>query len=1228
MDNTILQWNCNGLYAHLEEVKLLISKRKPFVICLQETLLKPNKIFKLFGYNTYRTDGEYVNKARGGVAICVDSRIRSDEVILNNCNLEIVCVKVFFPVEITICNCYIPPDTQIHLHDLQNIKNQITGPCIFLGDFNAHNVLWGSTSLNVRGQIIENFIDNNDLIILNSNMPTHLNTHSGNTSIIDLAIVTPVLSTLFWFQTNDDLCSSDHYPIWLSMYSSVLSESRRPRWILDKADWKSYATQVSFDQTYTECDDVDNINLHITEQIIRAANTHIPCSSGKTKKNSVPWWSPEVEYAIKRRKSALKNFNQYPTETNLTVFRRLKARARFLIRQAKTAAWHNFSSSINSQTSSSTVWKSVGRISGRSASLGIKSLKINDIIITSQAEIASELGSFYEQVSNNSSYPPEFIVNKNYEEAHFRNPNDIENQAYNSDFSIIEFESALQTCTGSSPGPDNIQYAMIKNIDISAKKFILLFFNKIWKSNNFPKAWRDAYIIPIPKPNGNRVSPEGYRPICLTNCICKLMEKMVNRRLVWYLESNSLFFQNQFGFRKKKSTADNLSVLESHIQIAFSKQECLVGILLDLEQAYNRAWRLNIIKSCIELKIQGNLLNFVMNFLKERSFRVLLGNIKSEVFVQQNGVPQGSILSVVLFLIHLNSLKNLNFPRGVNLLLYADDILIYGNSKDVFELRARLQETLNLIHEWSKGIGLVFCPRKSKAIVFSRQRNPAVMQNFNLNNTDITFESKIKYLGLWFDSKLTWRPHITQIKAQCQMSLNVLRVLSNTNWGADRTILLRIFQALVVSKINYGSVAYSSARNSILQKINPIYNQGLRLSTGALRSSPIESLNCVSGFLPLSKLRERELLNFLLKVSKEQVHPLLQYIGDDTFLNVFDNKPSVTKPFIYRSQALARNVEFDPINVEKISFGTMPPWLINHGFFVPNVFPIKSNSHPREICSIFQKLVSAYPNYVKIFTDGSKNDLQTGIGIFSPFFEFNARLPDYTDIFIAELLAISKALELLSQRTETHFMICTDSMSSIQALQKIYDNHPIITKIHDQLLKASENKSIKLCWVPGHSGIHGNEKADELANKGRNNRLIAEGLVGVSRFNAKTFLKKLRQQWNEDWVNLSSNKLRTIQASINIPKFPSNITRKDSVILTRLRIGHTILTHKHLYTREPPPICETCNCQITVAHIFNDCLKYNAVRTKYQIDHQSLVVESKMEKCILFVRECNLYSKI
>ena len=179
----------------------------------------------------------------------------------------------------------------------------------------------------------------------------------------------------------------------------------------------------------------------------------------------------------------------------------------------------------------------------------------------------------------------------------------------------------------------------------------------MWETGNFPESWELATIIPIPKPGKDHNS---YRPIALTSCLCKTLERMINVRLVWYLESNNLISPVQSGLRSKRSTNDNLVRLETFIRDAFVAKEHVVAVFFDLEKAYDTTWRHGIMRDLHE------------NFLADRWIQVRVGSTLSEKFDQAQGVPQGSILSTTLFNIKINSIMNCLDPKTDGS-LYVDD---------------------------------------------------------------------------------------------------------------------------------------------------------------------------------------------------------------------------------------------------------------------------------------------------------------------------------------------------------------------------------------------------------------------------------------------------------------------------------------------------------------------------------------------------------------------------
>ena len=134
-------------------------------------------------------------------------------------------------------------------------------------------------------------------------------------------------------------------------------------------------------------------------------------------------------------------------------------------------------------------------------------------------------------------------------------------------------------------------------LSFQGKVFLLNLYNQIWRTDSFPASWRETIVIPILKPDEDKLTTTSYRPIALTSCVCKLFERMINRRLMWYLEHNNLLPDDQCGFRQYRSTVDHLVRLESILQNAFLRNEHALAVFFDLETAYDTTWRYGIFDS-------------------------------------------------------------------------------------------------------------------------------------------------------------------------------------------------------------------------------------------------------------------------------------------------------------------------------------------------------------------------------------------------------------------------------------------------------------------------------------------------------------------------------------------------------------------------------------------------------------------------------------------------------
>ena len=328
----------------------------------------------------------------------------------------------------------------------------------------------------------------------------------------------------------------------------------------------------------------------------------------------------------------------------------------------------------------------------------------------------------------------------------------------------------------------------------------------MWESGCFPPSWREAVVIPIPKPGKDHLDPGNFRPVALTSCLCKTVERMISARLMWSLESQGLLSEKQSSFRKNHNTFDHLVHFETFIRYSFVKKEHVLTIFFDLEKVYDTTWTHGILADLWDLGFRGHLPRFIQSFPSERSFRVRVGSTLSELHEQEMGVPQGSILSPALFSIKINNIVKAVL-KGTDCSLFVDDFALYVSGKTLNRVERAVQLCVNSVQKWMSENGFKFSTSKTVCIHFHQQYGFFPDHNILLGKTPIKIVREAKFLCVIFDTKLTFKNHIQYLKT-CQKALDILRVVGHTDWGADRIVLLRLYRSLVRSKLDYRCIVY------------------------------------------------------------------------------------------------------------------------------------------------------------------------------------------------------------------------------------------------------------------------------------------------------------------------------------------------------------------------------------------------------------------------------------
>ena len=337
-----------------------------------------------------------------------------------------------------------------------------------------------------------------------------------------------------------------------------------------------------------------------------------------------------------------------------------------------------------------------------------------------------------------------------------------------------------------------------------------------------------------------------------------------------------------------------------------------------------------------------------------------------------------------------------------------------------------------------------------------------------LDNDPIQFVKEAKFLGLIWDTKLTFEPHIKYLKARCQKSLNILKVLSRTEWGADQATLLKLYRSLVRSKLDYGCLVYGSASKTALAKLDPVHNQGPRLSLGAFRSSPVESLYVEAHEPPLEIRREKLALQYAIKLKANPGNPA---------------SDSATDSFGIYCKKLLKEAKIDVGDIAINSIPDVPIWDSEPVTvdFTLSEFD-KSSTSSTVFKSRFNEVKQKYLDFCHIYTDGSKVETKVASAYVCPYGTRGYRLRDGCSIFTAEVEAINKALSYVKVSTRKSFVIFSDSMSVLQAIESQESKNPLVNRVLQTCQRIlSGNKYITFCWIPSHRDIRGNEDADRAA---------------------------------------------------------------------------------------------------------------------------------------------------
>ena len=388
-----------------------------------------------------------------------------------------------------------------------------------------------------------------------------------------------------------------------------------------------------------------------------------------------------------------------------------------------------------------------------------------------------------------------------------------------------------------STGPYRIPAKILKLINTSLSEPLEVLYNFSFSSGTVPRQFKVANIIPILK-KGCPTSINNYRPIALLSIFNKILEKLMYKRMVYYVQDKNILFKNQFGFRSGHSTSQAILLITDKIQKAIENKKYSCGIFLDLTKAFDTVNHEILLKKLNCYGIRGLVNNWFESYLHHRKQYVSIGNIQSDEEAVSCGVPQGSVLGPLLFLLYINDFQNCSSLLEFH--LFADDANIFYSHENLFLLEQYINVELCNVYEWLCANKLSLNIDKTNVVIFRcRQKRINHMPKFFINNLPLKQEESIRYLGIYIDSHLNWKTHIHYISKKINRSIGMLFKLRHY---LTLKQLIQLYYSLIYPFLTYGLITWGNTYTSSLQPLISLQKKVMRVITFSRFDAPSEPL--------------------------------------------------------------------------------------------------------------------------------------------------------------------------------------------------------------------------------------------------------------------------------------------------------------------------------------------------------------------------------------------------
>ena len=735
-------------------------------------------------------------------------------------------------------------DTNYDLINLNIQENEI-----IVGDFNAHDVIWDDFARpNSRGNnLCDNMIEHNILALNDSTIHTRVDISNGNKSSPDISLVHESnTSCVNWNVI--DRGTSDHRPIIIELKAETEQQDEEGRlvWKWKKANWEKFKKDVDKHLGLYRTDKTIKFNEHwLRKTILKSASKNI--DTMKVTKKHQCWITNDIHDTIQLRdelkKTRWENEDAYKTTEELVKNK---------IKEEKQRIWRD---KVTSTNNSKDMWNTIKCLQGNDRQSNDQVLETENGVHRTNRSKANAFRVAYQNVSKLKKTKEDRWVKRGLHKL-LKTPTC--DGPSTMEINTEEITRAINNMNpNKSPGPDKIHPKFIINLGKKAINFIHTLFNTIWDTGSVPQIWRTADIRTILKKGKDATKTSSYRPISLTSCMGKIMERIICNRLTFILENNNLLNKNQCGFRSRRCTEDQLITLTQTISDGLHKRpmERTLLTLLDYSKAYDKVWKEGLLYKMAKLNLPRKFLKWTMGWLSNRQAFVTYNGTQSKKTTFREGVPQGSVISPLLFSLFINDITD-DINDNTKVSLFADDVAIYVTHRNKQHITTNMQDSINNISKWSKKWKMTLSPEKCETSVFSNNNQDNTWNpNIIINNNALKINKYPKFLGVTFDQRLTFSAHVDNVAKKIKQRTNILRQLAGSDWGYDKQLLRSTYIATGRSCIEYAAAGWAPwISKTNLEKLETAQRYAGRAITGLTKTAPCDSI-LIESDLPSVKTR-------------------------------------------------------------------------------------------------------------------------------------------------------------------------------------------------------------------------------------------------------------------------------------------------------------------------------------------------------------------------------------